>query len=55
MKLAVGILVFLWLMCGAIGAFMDGELDSFHWKEIAKGPFTLAEAVNDHPASYPGP
>ncbi len=55
MKLAFGILVFIWLLCGLIGAWWLDELDSQHLEQIAKGPFTLAQAFNDDPVTYPGP
>jgi hypothetical protein len=51
MKFAVGIIVFLWLLAGLIGAWMLDELNSDHWKVIARGPMTLAKAVDEHPAS----
>ena len=51
MKFAVGIIVFLWLLAGLIGAWMLDELDRDHWKAIARGPITLAKAVNEHPAT----
>lgn len=54
MKYAVGIIIFLWLLSGAIGASMMGDLDSAHWKEIVRGPVTLGKAVNDNPVSIPG-
>ncbi|HWI75569.1 MAG TPA: hypothetical protein VNS53_00620 [Sphingomicrobium sp.] len=54
MKWAIIILVFVWLLCGAIGAWMLGDLDRDHWKTIARGPITLAKAVNDNPATVPG-
>jgi hypothetical protein len=34
---------------------MLDELDSAHWKAIAKGPITLADAFNEKPVTYPGP
>ena len=52
MKLAFGIFVFVWLLCGAIGAWMLDDLDAFHWKKVAWGPVTLVQALNDHPARY---
>lgn len=55
MKYAIGIAVFLWLLCGIIGAWILDDLDSSHWKEIAYGGVTLAQALNDHPVTYPGP
>ena len=55
MKLAFGVLVFIWIICGAVGACMLGDLDSAHWKTIAKGPFTLARGFSEDPVTYPGP
>lgn len=55
MKLAIIIAVVLWLLCGAAGAWRVGHLDSHHWKAIARGPITLAEALDEDPVSYPGP
>jgi hypothetical protein len=55
MKFAIGIAVFLWLLCGAIGAWMLDDLDSGHWREIVYGAITLGEALNEHPVTYPGP
>jgi hypothetical protein len=31
------------------------NLDAAHWKKIARGPITLAAALNEHPVTYPGP
>ncbi len=53
MKLFVGLAVFLWLLSGAIGAWMLDDLDSNHLEMIAKGPITLIKAINDVPAPYP--
>ena len=55
MKLAFGVLVFIWVLCGGIGAWMLDDLDSAHWKLVAKGPFTLADAFDEKPVTYPGP
>ena len=55
MKYAVGILLFLWLLCGVGGAWWLDELDGDHWKTIARGPITLAKAINERPVTYPGP
>jgi hypothetical protein len=55
MKFAFGVILFIWLMCGLIGAWRLGHLNADHWKLIAKGPFTLARAFNDNPVTYPGP
>ncbi|HKC03036.1 MAG TPA: hypothetical protein VKC17_07010 [Sphingomicrobium sp.] len=54
MKFAVGIVVFIWLLAGLIGASMLGELDADHWKAIARGPITLAKALDERPVSLPG-
>ena len=53
MKLWVGFGVFVWLLCGAIGAWMKDDLDSDHWKLIAKGPITMVHAINEHPVTIP--
>jgi hypothetical protein len=55
MKFAIAVLTFLWLMMGAFGAWWMDDLDAEHWKEIIKGPITLAEAYNENPPNYPGP
>jgi hypothetical protein len=52
MKFAVGIGPFFWLLSGIIGAWMMDDLDLVHWKRIARGPITLAEALNDEPITY---
>jgi hypothetical protein len=54
MKYAIALLIFIWLLCGAVGAWMLGDLDRQHWKTIARGPITLAKAVNEDPARVPG-
>ena len=55
MKLAVGVIVFFWLLSGLIGAWMLDDLDADHWKKIARGPITLADALNQHPVTFQGP
>jgi len=55
MKFAFAVLVFIWVLCGCIGAWWNDHLNAAHWKEIAKGPITLAQAYNDNPPTYPGP
>ena len=55
MKLAVIIALALWLLCGVAGAWRLDELNRHHWKAIARGPITLADALNDDPVRYPGP
>jgi hypothetical protein len=55
MKLAIGIGVFIWLLCGLVGAWrIEGRAD-MRWKTIARGPISLAKAFNDDPVTYPGP
>jgi hypothetical protein len=54
MKFAIGLLVFIWFFCGFLGALMLHDLDSTHWKVVAKGPITLARAVNENPVEVPG-
>jgi hypothetical protein len=55
MKLLVGVILFIWLICGLVGAWRLDDLDLDHWQTIARGPITLAQAFNDKPVSYPGP
>jgi hypothetical protein len=55
MKLAIGITLSLWLLCGAIGAYMLDDLDTDHWRKIARGPITLADALQQHPVAIPKP
>jgi len=55
MKLAVGVIVFFWVLSGLIGAWILDDLDADHWKDIARGPITLADALEEHPVTYPGP
>jgi len=55
MKLAVGIAVSFWLLCGIAGAWMLDDLDRHHWKMIARGAITLSQALKDHPVTYGGP
>lgn len=55
MKLAFGFLVFVWMMCGLIGAWWLNDLDAEHWKVILKGPITLVRAYNNYEPTYPGP
>lgn len=52
-KYLVGIIVFLWLLSGLIGAFMEDELSPQNWQAIAKGPITLIHAINDNPLTVP--
>ena len=52
MKIAFGVVVFLWLLCG-YGAAEWMHDHSF--RTIALGPISLAEAYNENPPNYPGP
>ena len=53
MKFAFGLFAFLWLLSGVAGAWVLDDLDSAHWKMIAKGPLTLIKAANDAEAHWP--
>lgn len=53
MKLAVGVLLFIWLLCGLIGDWMLEDGDDLQWKKVARGPITLIEAINEEPVRYP--
>jgi hypothetical protein len=55
MKLAIGITLSLWLLCGAIGAYMLDDLSTDHWRKVARGPITLADALQQHPVAIPSP
>lgn len=55
MKLFIGVMIFLWLLCGVIGAWRMEGGDDMHFKTIAMGPISLAQAFNDNPVTYPGP
>jgi hypothetical protein len=55
MKAFVVFTLFIWLLCGFIGAWRLEGLGEMRWKTIARGPISLVRAFNDHPVSYPGP
>ena len=55
MKWAVGFLVFIWLVCGLLGAMWLDELEPQYWRVSPKGRVTLARAYNENPSSYPRP
>jgi hypothetical protein len=55
MKFAIGVILFIWLLCGVIGAWWLDDLDRRHLKEIALGPITLVDAWNANPVNVPGP
>jgi hypothetical protein len=55
MKLAIAVGIFIWLLCGLVGAWRLEGSDNLHFKSIALGPFTLAKAFNEDPVTYPGP
>ena len=54
MKYAVIIVLFCWLLCGVVGAWMLDDLDKAHADLIAKGPLTLRHAMQEHPATLTG-
>ena len=37
MKLLVGIILFIWVLCGLVGAWRLDDLDLDHWQAIARG------------------
>ena len=53
MKFAVIMIVVIWFISGLFGAWMLEDLDREHWKVIARGPITLARAINENPAHIP--
>jgi hypothetical protein len=55
MKLAIGIGVFIWLICGVAGAWRLEGLGDMHWQVIARGPISLVKAFRENPVTYPGP
>jgi hypothetical protein len=55
MKLALGIGIFIWLLCGLVGdSILEGR-DDLHFKKIIYGPITLSDALDEYPVTYPGP
>jgi hypothetical protein len=52
MKWFLGFAVVVWLLCGLFGAWW---MDSLRVERIARGPFTLMEALDDRPMTTPGP
>ena len=55
MKMVIGVALFFWLLCGAIGAWMRDDLDAEHWRDIGKGPITLIKGFKEAPPQmYPG-
>jgi hypothetical protein len=54
MKMVVTVGLFFWLLSGLIGARMLDHLDADHWKSIARGPITLAQALSEHPVTLQG-
>lgn len=55
MKWFVAFAIFLWFLCGFVGAWMLEGLDNLHVKTIARGPISLVKAFNENPVTYPGP
>jgi hypothetical protein len=55
MKLWIGVVIFIWVLCGFAGEWRLDGLGYLQFKAIAKGPITLAKAFNDDPVTYPGP
>jgi hypothetical protein len=55
MKLWLGLMVSLWLICGLIGAWWLDEFEVKYWRVVAKGPISLARAYNENPPDFLGP
>jgi len=55
MKTFIVFAVFVWLICGFAGAWMQDGLGHMRWKTIARGPISLVRAINENPVNYPGP
>jgi len=53
MKPLLSILVIIWIVCGFAGEWRLDGLDDLHWKAIARGPLTLAEAFEEDPVTVP--
>ena len=51
MKLALGIGVLVWLLCGAAGAWILHPSGELGLKAIARGPITLIEAFEGEPGT----
>jgi hypothetical protein len=54
MKLFVILAIFIWLVCGFLGAWMLEGAD-MHLKTIVRGPISLVKGFNENPVTYPGP
>ena len=55
MKLAAGIAVFVWLLCGLAGDWMIEDGEDLRWKKVIRGPITLIQALKEEdPVKYPG-
>jgi hypothetical protein len=52
MKLLIGILIVVWFGCGLFGAW---RMHDMSFKKIARGPITMAKALDEDPVTYPGP
>ncbi|MEP6982024.1 MAG: hypothetical protein ABI853_00075 [Sphingomicrobium sp.] len=55
MKLFIVFALFVWLLCGFVGAWWQDGIGHMHFKAIARGPITLVHAFNENPVTYPGP
>ena len=55
MKIAVGIALFFWLLCGLIGDWMLERDEGLHLQKIARGPITLVQAFQEKPVTIKGP
>jgi hypothetical protein len=54
MKIAVGVALLVWLLCGLAGAWMVEDEDRPHLERVVRGPITLIEAFQaSEPVKYP--
>jgi hypothetical protein len=54
-KFFFGFALFIWLLCGFVGAWRLEGLHRMQFKTIAKGPISLVHAMNEYPVETPGP
>ena len=53
MKWFAAFAIFVWLLCGLVGAWMLEGRHDLHWKAIARGPITLGQGLQRKPDNYP--
>lgn len=54
MKVAIGVALLVWLLCGLAGTWMAEDEERPRLERIARGPITLVEALQTtEPVKYP--